>query len=226
MALDSTYPQALFNSSVSFSAANTTLLKVLVPQTPASGNLLGGIRVEDMTAASTDGTARNIQLYEAKFATLYANMGTVTITAQSVINRTAGSWLTDGPEGAGYSVGDQICMQGSAQSANNGATGIVTAVTALVLTVNGTPFTNQNPEGAGFTVYDIAAKTYIPVPATAGSAAGVPNVPCLGALQFQERSIDQLGIDLGPTGAILVSMAATISVLPALVQVRATGRLY
>jgi hypothetical protein len=110
-------------------------------------------------------------------------------------------------------------------AANNGATGIVTTVTATALTVNGTPFTNDT-ETTGFAVYKIVAKTNIPVAASSGTNGAVANVACLGTNQSQEKSIDQLGIDLGANGAILVGMAATISALPALVQVRATGRLY
>jgi hypothetical protein len=231
MALDNIYPGAIFNNGVSFSAANTTSLKVLVPQSPAGGLtnnnalLQGGMRVEDVTAASSDSVARNLQFYESPMATLYAGMGTLVISSQNVLTRTAGSWLSDGPEGTGYAVGDQICLQGSVTAANNGATGIVTAVTATALTVNGTPFTNDT-ETTGFAVYKIVAKTNVPVVASAGTSGTIANVACLGAYQSQERSIDQLGIDLGANGAILVGMAATISALPALVQVRATGRLY
>lgn len=63
------------------------------------------------------------------------NPPTCTFATSSTITRSAGSFLTDG-----YKVGGQVTRRAATVGANNG-TSVLTAVTALQLTVSGTPFT-------------------------------------------------------------------------------------
>lgn len=223
-----------------FTATSTTLAKVLADVTPAqvvasvSGEnpvpgeastrqrvLTGGQRVIDGSIASTDGTARSALLYVGRQASLFANMGTVTTTATNAINRTVGSFLADG-----YSVGDAIMLFGAVTGAMNGLLLVVTGVTATVLTVNGTPLTNET-EAAGFRIFRVAQRTRRGVPLNSGNTDAAPAVVLLGGTQDPATFFPpDLGLSLDADGALIVSMVATISALPAQVTFHAISALY
>jgi hypothetical protein len=183
--------------------------------------LTGGQRVIDGGIASTDGTARSALLYVGKQSSLYANMGTVTITATNVLNRTTGSFITDG-----YKVGDAVMVFGSANGANDGVRAIVTGVTTTTLTVNGTPWANTT-EAAGFRVFRVIRRTQRAVAINAGNADATPPTILLGGTQDpQSLPAPDTGLSLDADGALIVAMTGAISALPATVEFHAIAALY
>lgn len=68
-------------------------------------------------------------------AALAPTAQTITTTASTLV-RTAGSWVTDG-----YKEGDVITITGDSTTANNNLRSMVLSVTALTMTVFGTPYT-------------------------------------------------------------------------------------
>ncbi len=63
--------------------------------------------------------------------------GTISVTTSNVINRTTGSWITDG-----FKDGDYVFIQNAEDAGNNGSF-LITTVGATTLTVSGTPLTNN-----------------------------------------------------------------------------------
>lgn len=184
--------------------------------------LTGGQRIIDGIVSSTDGTARSVCFYVGKQATLYANMGVVTITATNALNRTVGSFVTDG-----YKVGDICMFFGSTSAANDGIQGLlVTGVTATVLTFNGALLTNETM-AAGFRVFRVALRTRKGVPLNAGNADAAPPVPFFGGTQDPSTpSQPDAGWSLGADDALIVAMAAAVSAVPATVNFSAHAVLY
>src|SRR4051812_35347702 len=105
--IDAQLPGAWKNYGENFSITNGTLAKILAdvaaPQVkPAIAGelalpgeatvrqrvLTGGQRIIDGVISSTDGTARSAVFYIGKQTSLFANMGTVTITGTNVLYRT------------------------------------------------------------------------------------------------------------------------------------------
>lgn len=223
-----------------FTTTNGTLAKVLADVAPAQvapavaseialpGEsavrqrvLTGGQRITDGGIASTDGTARSAILYVGKQASVIANMGTVTTTGTNTLNRTSGSFITDG-----YSVGDAIMFFGAGTGAMNGLLLVVTGVTTSTLTVNGTPLTNET-EAAGFRVFRVSQRTRRGVPLNSGNTDTAPPVVLLGGTQDPASFLPpDLGLSLDADGALIVAMVAAISALPAQVTFHAISALY
>lgn len=67
----------------------------------------------------------------------------LTFAASTITRGDGGSFITDG-----YKVGGQVAVRASALSPINDGTYVITAVTASVITVTGTPFTAGNDTGA------------------------------------------------------------------------------
>jgi hypothetical protein len=240
MAIDVTLPLDYQNYAASFTTTNGTQCKILVDKNPPSvmatitnENPLpnepsvrqrvytGGVRVIDGTVSSTDGTARSLLVYEGIETTLFANMGAPTITGTNALNRTAGSFVTDG-----YSAGDQVMLFGdTVNAANNGAALIVTAVASGALTFNGTLLTNETC-AAGLRVFRTLQRTRVPVAINSGNTDTAPSVTLFGGAQSQDKTVDTSGISLGNTGALIVGMLAAISALPAQVMVQAKAARY
>lgn len=240
MAIDGSLPINWANSTVSFTVTNATQAKVLVGPNPPlvvatiSGETAlpyetsvrqriqqGGALVIDGLLTSTDGTARNLIIWTGNQTTLFANMGAPTITSTTTINRTVGSFVTDG-----YAVGDNIMIFGdTVQAANNGVSAIVTTVTATTLVCNGTPFTNET-SAAGFYVARISQTTNKAVAASSGTNGTTAAVALIGGLLDPRTQNNPYGIELGASGLLIVGMAATISALPAQVSVSAHYGLY
>lgn len=238
--IDAQLPGQWKQNILSFTITNTTQAKILVDVAPPlvvaviSGEvalpgesavrqriLTGGQRVIDGNWTSTDGTARSGRLWVAQQQSLFANMGTVSISGTNAVNRSVGSFITDG-----WEVGDTFMVFGSATAANNGVFAQVTAVTATVLTANGAPFSNVS-EGAGFRVLNVALRYQKPLAITAGTIDGTPPVPLLGGTQDPSSAPQpDIGISLDQNGMLLASVAATLSALPARVDVHAQAILY
>ncbi|OIR02625.1 hypothetical protein GALL_153390 [mine drainage metagenome] len=232
--IDGTLPGYWDNKVANFTAANGTQAKVLVDVSPAQvaaaivgeaalpGEasvrqrvMTGGCRVIDGLISSSDSAAKSVAVWQGVQATLYANMGAPTITALNVINRTVGSFVDDG-----YSVGDSCMLFGATTAANDGVLAQVTAVTALALTFNGTPFTNE-ASAAGFRIVRVGRAKQIAVPANAGSSDSVSSVSLLLGAQT-----DSTGIQLGANGMLIAGLVAAASALPAQVSVSANVGLY
>lgn len=85
-----------------------------------------------LTGLTSDAaTSVNVRLWKAKDPYALAVSGLTTAVAGQ-ITRATGSWVTDG-----LTVGDTIVLSGMAVTANNNTPMVVTAVTALVLTITG-----------------------------------------------------------------------------------------
>lgn len=220
--------------TVGFVAADTTLVKVLVDVTPAeliavlAGEtalpgeasvrqqiLRGGCRVVGGSIASTDGTARSVTLWKGKQASLQSNFGaTSTITGTNTVNRAIGSFITDG-----WRTGDAAFPFGALTAGNNGAVGIVTAVTALTLTVNGAPWTNETIP-AGGRLIKASQWTRRGVPINSGNTDTAAAVVLLGGTQDPAQAFTpDAGEMLGPDDMILAGMVAATSALPAAVTI-------
>lgn len=186
-----------------FVNATGTAPRIIADVAAASGNYLGGQRVYDVTVANTDTAANAVQLYEGVQTSLYANMGAVTITGTNTLNRSIGSFITDG-----YQVGDVVILTGSANTSNNLIFLVVASVTALALVFNGTPVVNTT-EGAGFRVIRLGYRASTVIPAGGGIAAGVTstlnttNVQLLGG---NDATKDTTGLELGANSLLVVSL--------------------
>lgn len=232
--LDGTLPGYWDNKIANLTVTNGTQAKVLVDITPAqvvaavAGEtalpgesavrqrvLMGGCRIIDGLIASTDAAAKSLAVWQGRQTSLFADMGAPTITATNTINRTAGSFVTDG-----YKIGDAIMLFGATTAANDGVLAVLTGVSLLALTVNSTPFTNETC-AAGFRVVRVARAYQKAVPANSGNADATDAVSL-----FSTKQTDTTGIQLGATGMLIVGLVAAASALPAQISVSANVGLY
>lgn len=237
--IDAQLPGQWQGSEVSFVAANGTQAKILcdvappmvVPaiagevQLPGESTVrqrirTGGQRIIDGAIAST-AAVNSILMYLGTLLSLYAGLGVPTITGTNTLNRTAGSFITDG-----WKVGDSLMGFGHLTPANDGVMAICTAVAAGALTFNGAPFTNENVP-AGYRAFRVALKTRRGVPLNAGNTDAIPPVQLLGGTQDPSAFLPpDTGLSLGPNDALIVAMAAAVAALPAQVQAHAISVLY
>jgi len=201
----------------------------------------GGQRVIGGSVSSTDGTARDVVLLRGSTLTTQSTSatGTLAVASTSTISRTTGSFQADG-----WTIGDTVMVFGPAPTAfgaigtpdysNNAGTltallsvgvlGVLTGVSALTLTVNGTPLTAE-------TLYScrlirMAQATRQTIAASAGAAAataaqvliGNPNEPDIYNLLPGDR-----GISLGATDILAVATPVAISALPAQINFSASS---
>lgn len=221
MALDTGFPgdyQML--PPVTFIAANGTAGKIAIDKQLAAGvntqglptnaNLLGGCRLLDLCASSTDGSGKDVIRYQGMETSLYANMGTVatTATGNATITRSTGSFVTDG-----YKIGDTIMVFGSV--ANDGILGTITTVAALTLTLNGVPAGwTANAEAAGFRIIRVGAGIRVTVAANSGvGATATSNVTLLNS--GVDAAVDRSGLWVGANNIVILAMQAAVSALPA-----------
>lgn len=238
MAIDGTLPLSWDNAVANFIAANGVQAKILVdvsaPQvvTAIAGEtalpyetaarqriLQGGTRVIDGLVSSSDTVARDLMIYTAQQASLYANMGVVTTTAtgNSTITRTVGSFITDG-----YQVGEQIMAFGAVSNANNGSVAVVTAVAALTLTLSGVAAISvAETQLAGFRLLRVAGAVRKAIAVGAGTNGTAGAIALIGGSLDPRTDNSPYGIMLGQNGMLLVAMQAAISALPAVVSVSA-----
>lgn len=235
MALDVTVPGAYERFFTSFTAANSTRAKILVPPQPArvlppiaseaalpgeaavrQRVLTGGARIIDGTVSSSDAASKDMRVWLGKLATKGADMGAITISAQNKIARTVGSYISDG-----WLVGDGAMLFADGNDANNGIALIVTAVSATELTFNGTLLTN-GASVAALQLYRIAARKVMQIAANSGNTNAIRNTSFFST----DNSADTAGIQLGPNEALIVGLAAAVSALPAQINVDVAGALY
>jgi len=203
-------PGAFTNIAEAFSSANGTTARVIQDMTPPSGTLAGGCRVFDLVASSTDTAARAVNLYTGVVLTSQSASATgqISVSAQNTITRSAGSFIADG-----WRVGQALMVAapiGVSANASDGAFGVVTAVAATMLQVNGTPFSNET-FGAGSRLIKVAFRQQVAV----GSNAGTLNTNASLLGSGNDSSKDPSGIELGANGVLIAAMATVVSVLPA-----------
>lgn len=210
-----------------FTVTNSTIAKVLVEpvvDSAASGNLpafFGGQTVLDLTASSTDAAAKEVILYQGNVLTTQdaTATGSITLSAQNLLTRVNGSYITDG-----WLVGDALMLftpRGTVQvvAGIDGILGIATAITALTLTVNGTPFAaGTNVLTAGTRIVNVSLISRNAIAANSGNAAGTPNVSLLANLTNDSTKLTTEW-KLGSTTMLIAAMAAAVSALPAQVMV-------
>ena len=215
-------------AGASFIAADTTIAKILFePATADAGAATpryGGATLLDLTATSTDAVAKDVLLWLGEIRTTQETTATgdVTLTAQNKLSRAAGSWIANGWK-PGMSV-MTFTPPGTAQiaAAIDGIAGIVTAVTALDLTVNGTPFAaGTNLLTAGTRFVQTAQLFRATVAANAGNTAAIPNVSLLGNLM--DSSLIRTEFKLGSSCMLIAGMQTAVSALPAQVFVVPRG---
>lgn len=227
--------------SCGFIAADSARSKILVDETAAqvlpaiSGEialpgeatvrqriLLGGCRVIDGSIYSTDATPRSIFINLGRVLSRTSDFGaTLTVTGTNAFNRASGSFIVDG-----WRAGDVVVPFGMTTATNNGQGGIVTTVTATVLTVDGTPYTNETMPSTARLIRS-PARTRRAVPANAGNADTTPAVALLGGTQDPASAVlPDTGYSLGAEDVMLCAMAAAVSALPARVDVHAITARY
>jgi hypothetical protein len=183
--------------------------------------LTGGQRIIDGGISSTDGVAKSILIWLGTILSRQVNMGVVSITGTNVINRTVGSFLTDG-----WRIGDTLMLFDDPTAANNGVAAQVTGVTAATLTLNGAPFANENPVNT-LRVIRVSQRTRKGVPLNAGNTDAAPPVPLMGGVQDPTAfAAPDTGISLDKDSVIAVSAVAALSALPARLDCYAVGALY
>jgi hypothetical protein len=211
---------------IGFTASNGTVAKILVEQIPASlanGSLppyYGGCTLLDLTATSTDAASKDVILYVGTVLTTQdaTNSGNLTNASTSTITRATGSFISDG-----WQIGDLLMVFtpfGTAQVATgiDGIPLIVTNVSALVLTFNGTPLpVGPNILTAGTRLVAVSDKARVTVAANAGNSSSIPNVRLLANPAF-DASVVTTELKLGAENVLIAAMQSAVSALPAQVK--------
>lgn len=190
----------------------------------------GGCRIIGGSIASTDGSVRSVLFYIGECLTTQdtAATGVMALTTGSA-TRAAGSFVADG-----WRPGDSLMLfgplsannVGSATQANVGLLAQVTAVSALALTVAGTPFTADGALPSGARLFRVALRTRRPVAVNAGSIDATPPVPLMGGTQDPATAaLPDAGWELGVNGALIVAVTAAVSAAPARLDFLAEGAL-
>ena len=206
---------------VTFTAANTTLAKVLVdaiPSAAATGNdplFVGGCSVLDILATSSDAANKDVLLYVGQIATTQGSgpTGAMTTTT-STIPRATGSFITDG-----WLVGDlAMCFAPFGTAPNAAVDGIlcvVTGVAAGTLTLNGTPIAALTL-ATGTRIVRVSPYMRVTVAAGSGTNGTTSNVNLLN--NGADSSVMRYERKLGPTDMLIAAMQATTSAVPAAVS--------
>lgn len=231
MSLEQSYSLAHDNAVVSFTAANTTLAKILVDRPAAqqlaaiSGEsslpgeasarprvLWGGANIKNMIASSTDTADKELLVYIGR---QLSSSVTGAITSQNLITRTdGGSFVTDG-----WEIGSTMMMFGETSVAgNNGVMTQLTAVAASTLTVTGTPWTNTTFTGT-VRLFKVAQRFRTKIPLSAGNSATIKNVKLLA--NPNDDLTDLYTLRIGENSALIVAMGSAVSALPCRVDVTA-----
>lgn len=209
---------------VGFIAATGTAAKVVIePQTAAvavpatpSPDFYGGATILDLRVSSTDSVAKSLLLWMGEVQTTASI--TITLSSQNLLTRASGSYITDG-----WRVGDQVMIFapfGSAQVAAgiDGIAGTITAVAALTLTVNGTPWASgSNVLTTGSRLVNISQIIRAAVPANSGNADGTN--PVFVISNTISSALIPQEVKLGASTVVAASLVAAASALPAVVSV-------
>jgi len=214
----------------SFIAADTTIAKVLLePQAaalpvdtdPPSPLYYGGASVYELTAFSSDATAKDVQFYVGEVLTTVGTATGAGATTASTITRATGSFIADG-----WRVGKQVMILAAANAAPQAVEGIlatITAVTATTLTVNGTPFSALSLD-SGARIVSVSPLFATSVPAGAGNPSAASEKWILSNTNGSaERVVDR---KLGANQMLLAAMDAAVSALPAIVTIAGQAARY
>lgn len=217
---------ALFNSPppASFIAANGTVAKILVDQmapqlaTTLAPALYGGGTVIDLVGVNSDSVSHDVLLYQGFVATTQSAgvTGTMTTTTSS-IPRTSGSFIADG-----WQVGDvAMCFAPFGTAPNAGVDGIpctVTAVSALGLTLNGTPIAAL-ALAAGTRVCRVAQRVRQTIAAGAGTNGTTASQALIAS--YGDGTMVRTELKIGANNILAAAMQAAVSALPAQVSLSA-----
>ena len=211
--------------NASFIAADGTKAKVVVfPQAAKAVNQdggnsplrYGGCAIVDLTATSSDGTARDFRMWIGTALTTQETTATGTIsTTASTIVRANGNWISDGFR-PGMRVG---CFAPTGVAENAGVDGIfgtITAVTATTLTVDGAPYAVLAALGAGTYICAMNPSFVFAVAINAGNTNAVKNTTVLGNGNDAGLVTDRL--TLGPKSLVAVQPLVAVSALPAVIS--------
>lgn len=215
-------PASFENASATLTAASSVSAKVLVEQFSAAAatgtapQFNGGCSVIDITAASTDSAAKDLLLYHGIVTTTVGgSTGSVTTTANTIA-RASGSFIADG-----WVPGNLVMMfapRGVASNAYDGVLGVVTAVAATSLSVNGSPF------GAGSVVSGTRICT-MSIDLRASIAAGTGTNGTSATLSLlnhgNDGSLLRAERKLGANELMAIAPVAAVSALPAYLNVSA-----
>ena len=204
-------------------AGNGTAARVLIDQqlaavaTGTTPQFYGGGTIVDATASSTDSASHNLELWLANIlTTVGAGTGSVTTTT-STIPRSSGSWIADG-----WNVGDLVMTFAPIGTALNsgvdGTVGVVTAVTALTLTLSGTPIAAL-ALATGTRVCRVSSLFVAPVAANSGTNGTLASVNLVNSAT--DGSVLRAERKFGVNDLIAVSSATAVSAAPAYVSVQA-----
>ena len=217
---------------VTFIASDGTAAKLVADiTTPQAGTLtlarlVGGSTIIDFTATSTDAVAKDIIVWSG---TVYTTVGGSTGTAAtttSTITRSTGSFITDG-----WMPGDLVMMfaptaigTAFARTAGiDGVLGIVTAVAATSLTVNGTPFA-AGTLTTGMRICKMSYGVRVTVPANAGTNGTSISQALLG--QPNDGSLLRFEKKLGANDVVAVALQSAVSALPSWININTELALY
>ena len=215
--------------AATFINATGTTAKIVVDQLPyvaatASTPLYyGGGTVIDMTASSTDTTARDVIVWEGEVTTTVGTATGAVTTTTSTIPRAAGSFITDG-----WLVGDLVMAFAPTGTAPNsgvdGILGIVTGVTALGLSLNGTPIAAL-ALATGTRLCRMKQSFRASVPINAGNSSTAASVKLLGNSVYDSTAV-QTENKLGPNSIIAASLPVAVTSGAFYVTVNAKVALY
>ncbi len=159
-----------------FVTADGTIGKVVMDAVAAlaassiSPLMYGGASVYDLMAHSSDTSARDVQFYRGNVLTTAGVATGAMSTTTSTIVRASGSFVTDG-----WRVGKQAMIFAAMNDAPQAVEGIlcvVTGVSALTLTVSGTPLSALSLT-AGCRVASVEPMYAATVPAGSGNSGAV-----------------------------------------------------
>lgn len=215
----------------SFIASDGTKAKLVADVTASQAGsgtqprLIGGSSVIDLTVTSTDAAAKEvIAWYGTVYTTAGGATGTLSTTISSIV-RASGSFISDGWVPGDLAMMFAPTVRGSAiaAGANDGILGIVTAVSATALSVNGSPF-SATTVAATTRICRMAHGFRAAIPALSGSSAAVPNVTLLN--NGNDASLLKYEKKLGADDVVALSMGSAVSALPAYISVEAVLALY
>ena len=225
--LNAAVPAGFQNAVVTLIAADGTSAKVLVDTmaaalaTATTPLYFGGGTMLDGTVSSTDAAAKDVLLWLGIVQTVVGASTGVATTTTGTITRAVGDFVAEG-----WKPGALVMLFNdttAARQANDGVLGIITAVAAATLTVNGAPFSALTLT-TGVRMCRMVCKFRAPVAASAGTNGTTPNVNLLG--NGMDSAILRTEQKLGATELLAVSVAAAVSVLPAYINVGAQTARY
>lgn len=206
---------------ITFIAANGTVAKVVVEPMPAqvaaspAPPFYGGGTILDLTAVSTAATAVLLNLYMGQVTTTQSIATGNISTTTSTFDRALGSFLSDG-----WRVGDLAMAFAPENVAPNasvdGILAQVTSVSALTLTLNGTPLAALSPLAAGTRLARVGLLFRSSVPAQSGSTGASKNVNLIG--HALDSATVRTEVKLGADSLLIAAPVSAVPALPAYVS--------